>query len=75
MKLTFGRMTGPCRLKLVYIGSSISGFYSSDGKDWILTGNVNIGQEVFPMAGIIVRSGLKEETTTVKVDKLSLVNQ
>ena len=69
--VTFGRMTGSCWLKLIQKKSIVSSFYSADGKNWVQVSSIT--QRRPPKeAGIIVYSGIKGISTTVKLDQYSL---
>jgi len=69
--VTFGRMTGSCWLKLVQKKDTVSSFFSADGKNWVQVSSIT-QRRPLKEAGIIVYSGIKGISTTVKLDHVQL---
>jgi len=68
--VTFGRMTGPCWLRLVRSGNDFVGLISPDGRTWKRVGTVRASLKRQLQGGLAVCSGLAEVTTAVAFDSV-----
>ncbi len=69
--VTYGRMTGEYWLKLQKKGTSIAGFTSYDGKNWVYAGT-RIFASKKAMIGMAVASGIDIRTTTIGFDHIKI---
>ena len=70
--VTYGRLTGPCWLKLARSHDTFSGSISQDGKDWTPVGTVIVPLKRQVLAGLCACSRLRTITTTVNFDKVAV---
>jgi hypothetical protein len=71
--VTFSRLTGHLWLKLQRKENQFNAAYSTDGKEWITAGSVQMKLANSIQTGVMVYSGIKEVTTTVKFDQVKVL--
>ncbi len=64
--VTYGRLTGPCWLKLERHGANFIGEFSSDGTSWVTIGSATVPLKQKLLVGLCACSRLAGVTTTVK---------
>ena len=64
----------PAWVKLVRRGTTVSGYQSSDGRNWILIGSVTVAMPASVYVGVAVTSHATNLLTTAVVDNFSVTN-
>lgn len=70
--VTFGRLTGYCWIRLERKGNTISGAYSTDGKEWVSAGKFEAGYGKNIYAGLLAYSGYDQLSTNVRFDHVDI---
>ena len=70
--VTWGRLTGYVWLRLQRKGNTFTGFTSYDNMHWTNTGTITLSLKENLLVGLPVASGIKNVSTILKIDNVSL---